>query len=250
MVAVGIDLRLRGHGNQRTLPRTNLLADWTFKQGADPQLVVDAGPNALHLTRGATSDFTWNTATASFAPNQFATIADNALLDMGTTDFTVYFVFKPGSGTTTQSLISKRGAGGNGTIPGWGLRQSATTNNLQVELDDGNAAHTALTNLITGAMSVGVWVAFGVSFIRAGNCVGYKNGAPAGTPFSIAAYGNIDGTKPLRIGIDPTNATLDPLTGEVRRAIIYKGVAHSAAQQLEIYNYLKQDSAAVGITLP
>jgi hypothetical protein len=129
---------------------------------------------------------------------------DDPALRFGTTDFTVAVALKPDTVTGLHGILSKRGTGGPGTNPGWGLRHQDS--NIAVEYDYTGAGAGAgpAYNVASSSLSIGAWADAIVQLDRdAGQFTAFVNSV-AQSPVAVTV-GDISGTRDVVIGAEPTS---------------------------------------------
>lgn len=162
-------------------------------------------------------------------------------LSFATTSFTLTFAARPNNLSTQSGLITKRGTGSPGAAAGWGLRQMGF--NLSYEFDDGTPTGIAGEVLAENVFSVGVAVVITVEFDREqGQVRAYKNGSFVGSK-SIAAIGNVGGTRNFSIGSTPNNVY--KFNGGLIPGVIYENISSSTRELAEDYI-----ASLAGVTLP
>lgn len=137
---------------------------------------------------------------------------DDPALRFGLTDFTIAFACRPDTVTGNHDIWSKRGSGGAGASPGWGLWQSGA--NLILKFDDGTSFGVIVA---PGVFAVGAWLSGLVTIDRAAGTATARIGGTDFSPVAIPA-GDISGTLPLVIGAGPGGVT--PLLGRTGRLLV------------------------------
>lgn len=128
-------------------------------------------------------------------------IPDDPALRFGTSDFTLAFACRPDVVSGSRGIFSKRGTGGPGTNPGWGLRQAAA--DLILEYDHPLSAISPTYALANAAFTAANWT-YGIAQVNrlAATATARVNGADR-APVAINV-GDISGTRPVTIGNEPT----------------------------------------------
>lgn len=133
--------------------------------------------------------------------DDYLSYPDDPALRFGTTDFTVAAAFKPDTVTGLHGILSKRGTGGQGINPGWGLRQQYS--NIVVEYDYTGAGAGPIYNVAL-SLSIGAWADAIVQLDRdAGQFTAFVNSV-AQSPVAVTV-GDISGTQDVVIGAEPTS---------------------------------------------
>lgn len=160
-------------------------------------------------------------------------VADNALLEPGTGDFTleawVYYSVLAGS---TRTFISKTNNGGGADDWSYGLRTNGTTGATVMEVGNG----TTTVNSPTFTVTTGIWYQIvGVWTNVASNSIAlYVNGASQGSnAHSFASVKN--STNPLYLGSYNGGEYSQWFNGRMG-VVRYYSAALSAAQVLQNYN--------------
>ena len=137
-----------------------------------------------------------NTALSFDGTNDYITVADNDLIDMGTSDFAISFQIKSTKTGVQQRLFCKRG-GGSYTI-GYDVYYSSD-NKLCLFIGDSGGQLTITFNDVTGFFD-GAWHHIVINFDRDGNATPYLDNVTK-TGISIAAIqGSLSNDVELVIG--------------------------------------------------
>lgn len=245
-------------GQPQGLP-PGALAIYDFLDGSGDTL-TDRSGNGQHgqlgSTAGAdTNDPDWDASgflSFTAADAEYVTWGDDADFDMDTQDFTVYFLYRPTGSLTASAIIDKRGTGALGTIAGWGIRQN-TSGHALFNLDDtsGNGGASSGFNGTPVVFTLDTWGFHGFTFDRDTNLFMYKNGAFSNVAVSTAvvsaASGSITTARELTLMKISNAATYT--SGDLAWLGIWKGQAHNAQQQRQVYRYVRGQVASRGIVV-
>lgn len=130
--------------------------------------------------------------------DDYLSYPDDPALRFGTTDFTVAVAFNPDLDTGQIPVFGKRGFGGSGSNPGWGIRQSGLGVVLEYDYP-GNVDFPAVAVTGNGALSVGTWADLIVERrYTSGQATGYLDNVEQLT--ASVGVADISGTKEVAIG--------------------------------------------------
>lgn len=132
--------------------------------------------------------------------NQYATVANNDALNVGTGDFSISFQMKILSNTACY-LVSKKQTGGS---LGWRIQFSSVTQRILLTMVDTDGHYR---QIYSNAVTVGMWTHICFTVDRDGYGIGYAN-AIAGTPVADMSIADktLSHTEVLIIGaLDPQN---------------------------------------------
>ncbi len=139
--------------------------------------------------------------------SQYIEIADSAVYETTTNDFSISLHIKPNNVTDTgKRLVSKT----DGTT---GFEIVINEDDLQVALLD-NANDVTLTNLATAIFAADTWIKIDITFDRDGNTQAYAGGKAVGTPVSATATATIANASVMRLGTE-TGGTTNEFSGEI-----------------------------------
>lgn len=132
--------------------------------------------------------------------DDYLSYPDDPALRFGTTDFTLAAAVKPDNlAGGQQCLLTKRGLGGAGTTPGWGLR--TISRSLMLEYDHAGAPSFPIFGG-NSALSDGTWTDSIVQLdYSSGEVVAYFDNVAVAP--QVVPVGDISGTQPVTLGRSP-----------------------------------------------
>lgn len=218
-----------------------LTPDAYWRLGESSGNAADSSGNSRTLTAGGTITYGeagWagdGDTAMTFTSGDSLTRADEALWDVGTSDFTVMWAHKVGPGwPTDQQLIGHDGQGFAGE---WYVRMSATTDAIRIRLQDA-VTGTLTTDFVTTADSLdtGAWVFCVITFDRSGNAILYVDGYTEYTQdISSASAYNVTNARALWLAGNSASGARDYL-GSLDEVAFWKGTLLTQSQVRALYD--------------
>jgi len=199
---------------------TDCVAHWKMNDNAENTTVLES-INSLDGTSQRNTNLMSvpgkiNTALSFDGTNDYITVADNDLIDMGTSDFAISFQIKSTKTGVQQRLFCKRGGGG---YIGYDVYYNSD-NKLCSFIGDSGGYLTLTFNDVTGFFD-GAWHHIVINFDRDGNATPYLDNVIK-TGISIAArQGSLSSEMELVIGAYQINY-VDKFTGSLDDIRFYK----------------------------
>jgi len=178
----------------------------------DLQAVTDVGAittNDIEIGSGSTKNATsiintlelQNSLVGAYyklVTDDYIEIADNANLDVGTSDFSQTIRFNPNSVSGTQYLINKEAGG-----IGYGVY--LVDDDIYIRFDDGTTDVSAI--ILTAQIVDNTWYSLNISFDRDGNATAILNGTISGTVDISTANLTLNNAGAYRIGSTTAGAS-------------------------------------------